>query len=159
MKIEFKEKIKSINNIRIDLLKEFIESEQSSGYTLIFLTLVSLLLTNSALGIGYSNFWHTHIDLSFWNILLNFSLGHWINDGLMAIFFLLVGLEIEREIYEGELSTIKKASLPVIAALGGMLLPAVIHLYFNINKNTEKRGFVFFSTENIFFFFLLFFVW
>ena len=140
MKIEFKEKIKSINNIRIDLLKEFIESEQSSGYTLIFLTLVSLLLTNSALGIGYSNFWHTHIDLSFWNILLNFSLGHWINDGLMAIFFLLVGLEIEREIYEGELSTIKKASLPVIAAFGGMLLPAIIHLYFNINTTTQ-RGF------------------
>jgi len=140
MKIEFKEKIKSINNIKIDLLKEFIESEKSFGYTLIFLTVVSLLITNSALGIGYSNFWHTHIDLSFWNILLNFSLGHWINDGLMAIFFLLVGLEIEREIYEGELSTIKKASLPVIAALGGMLLPTVIHLYFNINTTTQ-RGF------------------
>lgn len=142
MKLELKEKIKSINNIRIDLLKEFIESEKSSGYTLIFLTVVSLMITNSALGIGYSNFWLTHIDLSFWNILLNFSLSHWVNDGLMAIFFLLVGLEIEQEIYEGELSTIKKASLPVIATLGGMLLPAIIHLYFNINTTTQ-RGLVF----------------
>jgi len=140
MKIGLKEKIKSINNIRVDLLKEFIESEKSSGYTLIFLTVVSLSITNSALGIGYSNFWQTHIDLSFWNIFLNFSISHWINDGLMAIFFLLIGLEIEREIYSGELSTIKKASLPVIAALGGMLLPAVIHLYFNINTTTQ-RGF------------------
>ena len=137
MKIQLKEKIKSIN-LSVDLFKEFIDSEKSSGYSLIFLTVVSLVITNSTLGIGYSNFWHAHIDLSFWSIFLNFSLSHWINDGLMAVFFLLVGLEIEREIYTGELSTIKKASLPVIAALGGMLFPAVIHLYFNINTTTQK---------------------
>jgi len=138
MKIELKEKIKSISNKRIDLFKEFLDSEKSSGYLLICITVLSLSITNSSLGIAYSNFWHTHIDLSFGNIFLNFSLSHWINDGLMTIFFLLVGLEIEREIYEGELSSIKKASLPVIAAFGGMLLPALIHISFNINTVTQK---------------------
>ncbi|MBO9682767.1 MAG: Na+/H+ antiporter NhaA, partial [Flavisolibacter sp.] len=72
-----------------------------------------------------------HIDLSFYKIQLDYSVEHWINDGLMAIFFLLVGLEIERELYIGELSSFKNAILPVLAAVGGMFFPALIHYLFN----------------------------
>lgn len=125
-------------NLKFDLFKEFFESEKSSGYILVALTIVSLLLTNIFIGNGYVNFWHSYLDLSFWKIELKYSLEHWINDGLMVIFFLLVGLEIEHEIYVGELSSVKKSALPAIAALGGMLVPALIH--FSLNANTPTQS-------------------
>jgi Na+/H+ antiporter NhaA len=87
-------------------------------------TLVSLVIANSGWGESYVHFWHKHFNLSFANIHLDYSIEHWINDGLMAVFFLLVGLEIERELYAGELSDIRNASLPMAAAVGGMLVPA-----------------------------------
>lgn len=124
--------------IKLDLFKEFFESEKSSGYILVFLTIVSLLLTNIFVGTDYINFWHKYIDLSFWNVQLKYSIEHWINDGLMVIFFLLVGLEIEREIYVGELSSFKRSALPAIAAIGGMVIPALIHFAFNANTPTQS---------------------
>lgn len=111
------------------LFKEFFESEKTAGFILIFCTALSLFLSNSSLSEQYLHFWHTDIA--------NKPLEFWINDGLMTIFFLLVGLEIEREIYIGELSTFKNALLPLIAAIGGMMAPAFIHTFFNYNTATQ----------------------
>lgn len=101
-------------------------------------TLLSLLIANSAWGESYLHFWHTHLNLSFGAVKLDYSIEHWVNDGLMAIFFLLVGLEIERELYVGELSTVKHATLPIVAAVGGMLVPAAIHFAFNSGTPTQS---------------------
>ena len=117
--------------IKVDLFKSFFQSEKAGGFILIGCTVISLVVSNSAVGEAYINFWHSHLDLSFLGISLDYSLEHWVNDGLMAIFFLLVGLEIERELYIGELSSFKNALLPIIAAAGGMLFPALIHYLFN----------------------------
>lgn len=119
------------------LFKEFTESNQSSGLLLLASTVLSLLLANVLLGQVYVDFWHAKIGIQTDYLNLKHSLEHWINDGLMAIFFLLVGLEIEREIYAGELSDLRKATLPIVAALGGMLLPAVLHLVLNSGTETQ----------------------
>ena len=108
----------------------FFDSEKSSGILLIVFTLVSILLANSAIGHEYLSLWQIHVA--------GLSLEHWINDGLMAIFFLLIGLELEREIYVGELSNFKNALLPIFAAIGGMLIPALIHYSFNQATPTQN---------------------
>ncbi|MFM7671001.1 MAG: Na+/H+ antiporter NhaA [Bacteroidota bacterium] len=112
------------------LFADFFQSEKASGIVLIVFTLLSLLIANSGWGEAYHHLWETKLG--------NYSLEFWINDGLMAIFFLLVGLEIEREIYIGELSTPRQAILPIVAALGGMLVPAAIHFAFN--QQTPTAG-------------------
>lgn len=109
-------------------LRRFIESEKSSGLLLVICTIISLLLANSAIGQEYITMWNIKIGLH--------SLTHWINDGLMSIFFLLVGLELIQEIYEGELSNLKRAILPISGALGGMLMPAAIYLFLNAGTDT-----------------------
>lgn len=111
---------------------DFFRSEKASGFILIGCTLLSLAISNSSWGSAYTHLWHTPLG--------GLTLEQWINDGLMAIFFLLVGLEIEREIYIGELSKFRQAFLPVMAALGGMLLPALIHFLFN-NGTSTASGF------------------
>lgn len=111
------------------LFKDFFESEKSGGLTLIACTAISLLIANSTSASSYEHFW-----------LINFAghgISHWINDGLMTIFFLLIGLELEREIYQGELSNIKDALLPIFAAIGGMLLPAGLFLL--LTYGTEEQ--------------------
>ena len=113
---------KQVNSFR-GLFTDFFQSEKSSGILLIGCTILSLFLANSAWGAAYHHLWETRIG--------PYSLEFWINDGLMAVFFLLVGLEIEREIYVGELSSPKQAILPIVAALGGMLVPAAIHFALN----------------------------
>lgn len=110
--------------------KAFFESSQSSGILLLFCVVLSLLLANSSLGPGFQSILDTMAG--------PYSVSVWINDGLMAIFFLLVGLEIKREIVEGELSSFKNASLPIFAALGGMIVPALI--YFAFNSGTEYQN-------------------
>lgn len=121
------------------LFIEFLESEQASGVILIFCTVTSIAIANSYFGNGYLDFWHTKVGFEIGDTFsLNYSLEHWINDGLMAIFFLLIGLEIERELYIGELSNPKNASLPIIAAIGGMATPALLH--FLLNRGTETQG-------------------
>ena len=116
------------------LFTEFFESEQTSGVILILCTIASIAIANSAFGNGYIDFWHAKLGFDFGGIHLKQSVEHWINDGLMAIFFLLIGLEIERELYVGELSSFKNALLPILAAVGGMIIPAV--LYFAFNRGT-----------------------
>lgn len=121
------------------IFKEFFESERAGGLILVGCTLVSILLANSGAGPSYLHFWHAHLDLSFGAVPLDYSVEHWVNDGLMAVFFLLVGLEIEREIYIGELADFKKALLPILAAVGGMLIPAGTHFLFN-HGTPEQPG-------------------
>lgn len=140
MQNRIKNSLSKLRVKQLDLFKDFIESEKSSGYILIALTIISLVIANNSGGSDYINMWRSYLDLSFSEIHLKYSIEHWINDGLMVIFFLLVGLEIEREIYVGELSSIKKASLPIIAALGGMVVPAAIHFTFN-NGTPTQSGF------------------
>ncbi|MFL5773311.1 MAG: Na+/H+ antiporter NhaA [Flavisolibacter sp.] len=122
----------------IDLFKEFLFSEKAGGFILIGCTIISLVISNTAYGDSYIHFWHTKLNLSFSGIQLNYTVEHWINDGLMAIFFLLVGLEIERELYIGELSSFKNALLPILAAAGGMIFPALIHFLFNAGSATQS---------------------
>ena len=110
--------------------KAFFESEKSGGLLLLFVTFVSLFLANSSFQAKYTSFWETQIG--------HHSITHWINDGLMTIFFLLIGLELEREIYHGELSSIKNASLPIMAAFGGMLVPASMFLALNYGTDTQN---------------------
>lgn len=98
----------------------------------------SLFLANSFFSEDYLHFWHQKIGFSVFNFDLNLSLEHWINDGLMTIFFLLVGLEIERELYDGELHPIKNAILPIAGAIGGMIIPAIIFTAFNFNSETAN---------------------
>jgi Na+:H+ antiporter, NhaA family len=112
------------------LYKEFFRSEKAGGLILIFMTILSLSLANSPLHDSYTNFWNLEFG--------GHSLVHWINDGLMTIFFLLIGLELEREIYQGELSNIKNAALPVFGAIGGMVIPAGIFLLFNYRTDTQS---------------------
>ncbi|MDA8414726.1 MAG: Na+/H+ antiporter NhaA [Desulfobacteraceae bacterium] len=121
------------------LFMDFFESERASGIVLMLCTLVSITIANSDFGNSYLDFWHSKVGFEIGDFLtLKFSLEHWINDGLMTIFFLLIGLEIERELYVGELSDLRNASLPVIAAIGGMAVPALLHFVFN--RGTETVG-------------------
>lgn len=122
------------------LFLEFFQSEQASGTVLLLCTAAALLIANSPLGAAFLDFWHIKAGFAFGDFEVKYSLAHWINDGLMAIFFLLIGLEIERELYKGELSNPKNALLPIIAALGGMITPALIYLLFTYGTPTQ-RGF------------------
>lgn len=112
------------------LFKEFFESEKAGGLVLIACTIVSLALANSIFGADYQNIFKIK--------LVGLSIEHWINDGLMAIFFLLIGLELEREIYKGELSNIKEALFPIFGAIGGLLVPAGIYFFFNYGTPTQS---------------------
>lgn len=109
------------------LFNQFFHSQTSGGIVLIFCTALSLILANSPIAESYDAIWLTD--------MFGHSFAHWINDGLMAIFFFLIGLELKREVFVGELSDTKKAILPVFAALGGMLIPAFI--FFLTNKGTD----------------------
>jgi len=110
--------------------KEFFSNSQSSGILLVFCVLISLMIANSSASAGFQSF----LDQA-WG---PYSVSVWINDGLMAIFFLLVGLEIKRELLDGELSNFKNASLPILAAIGGMLVPAAIFTLFNHGTEYSK---------------------
>ena len=112
------------------LIRLFLNGNKSGGAILIFCTFLSLVLANSGIGKEYAHFWHIHYG--------GRSIQHWINDGLMTIFFLQIGLEIEKEIYEGKLSNIREALLPFFAAVGGIIVPAAIYLLCNYGTETQK---------------------
>jgi NhaA family Na+:H+ antiporter len=115
--------------------EHFLHAQTTTGLILMFMTVLALILANSSLYETYSHFLHMYIELNIGSWELKHSLHHWINDGLMAIFFFIIGLEIKREITAGELSSIKVAILPILAAIGGMVFPALIYL--SINYGTQ----------------------
>ncbi len=110
--------------------KDFFKSEKTGGFILILCTIVSLVISNTTNGNAYIQFWETDFQ--------GHSITHWINDGLMTIFFLLIGLELEREIYVGELSNFKNALFPAISAVGGVIVPACIYLIYNYGSETQS---------------------
>ena len=112
------------------LFKDFFESEKAGGLLLLLVTLISLAIANSSFQSTYIAFWEIEIE--------HHSITHWINDGLMTVFFLLIGLELERELYGGELSSIKNAALPIFGALGGMFIPTGVFLAFNWGTSTQN---------------------
>ncbi len=112
----------------IEPIQRFLHVEAASGVLLLVCTAVALVLANSPASDWYIALWQTKVGLVFGEFSLKFSLQHWINDGLMAIFFFVVGLEVKREMVLGELRDVRRAALPVAAALGGMIVPALFYL-------------------------------
>ncbi|KOO16597.1 sodium:proton antiporter [Vibrio xuii] len=114
------------------LIRDFLRMESASGILLVLAAAIAMLVANSPLNEFYQGFLHSY--------LLGMSLSHWINDGLMAIFFLLIGLEVKRELLEGALKSKETAMFPAIAAVGGMLVPALIYVMFNIDNESALAG-------------------
>ncbi len=115
---------------------DFFKAESASGLMLLFCALIAMVIANSRLAGAYDHILHTNITVGYKEFSLSLSILHWINDGLMAVFFLVVGMEIKREMAIGELKSVKKTLLPITAAIGGMLVPAVIYALFNYREPT-----------------------
>ncbi len=124
----------------MSFLEKFIKKESSAGVLLIIVTILALLLKNSMFSEYYAAFLRTPVEVRFADLHIAKPLLLWINDGLMAIFFLLIGLEVKREFLEGQLSTPSQMALPGIAALGGMVVPAAFYIFINIGDETAMRG-------------------
>ncbi|MBN2347776.1 MAG: Na+/H+ antiporter NhaA [Bacteroidales bacterium] len=129
---------KSSVDLLVEPFQRFFNTEASGGIILLIFTIFALIWANSRWSDYYFHFWENHLTLGIGSFELSKTLHHWINDGLMAIFFFVVGLEIKRELIVGELSSFKKGILPITAALGGMLLPALLYVF--LNKNPETAG-------------------
>jgi len=122
-------------------IRSYIKEESLGGILLILVSIAALIWANSGNYDSYHHLWHgVKMGFNFGNFEINKSLQHWINDGLMAVFFFMIGLEIKREVIGGELSTIKKASLPIAAAAGGMIIPAAIYVLVNANNPQSING-------------------
>jgi len=119
---------------QLQTLKEFISKEAFSGVLLFATTILAMIFANSSLSADYYDLWHMPLGITFGDTNISMSLTSWINDGLMSLFFLMVGLEIKREMLIGELSSISKASFPIVAAIGGMIIPALIYVGFNLDN-------------------------
>ena len=113
------------------IIEDFISKEALSGVLLFLATIAAVICANSVFGQEYYNLWHMPLGVTLGDKTISMTLTYWINDGLMALFFLMVGLEIKREMVIGELSSVAKASFPIVAAIGGMLVPALIYVAFN----------------------------
>jgi len=123
------------------LVRKFLEKESTAGIILMIVTVLALIFSNTFLSEFYANFLHTTIEFKIGTLLeISKPLILWVNDGLMAIFFLLIGLEIKRELLLGHLSSFSKIALPGIAAIGGMLFPALIYIFFNYDNDFALRG-------------------
>jgi Na+:H+ antiporter, NhaA family len=139
-KHDFSKKQKQNLNVFLDSLLGAEFKEIAGGLLLVVATIVSLILANSPIGSSYREFWETPIAISFGQASLSLSLKHWINEGLMTLFFFVVGLEIKREFSIGALSSFKKAAMPIIAAVGGMLVPALIYMWANAGSEKSLSG-------------------
>ncbi len=124
----------------MNFIEEFIKKESSSGILLIIATILALTLKNSMFSEYYSAFLRTPVEIRFADLHIAKPLLLLINDGLMTIFFLLIGLEVKREFLEGQLSTPAQVALPGIAAIGGMVVPAIFYTYINYSDETAMRG-------------------
>ncbi|MDE2839210.1 MAG: Na+/H+ antiporter NhaA, partial [Chloroflexota bacterium] len=127
----------------LGLFQEFAHAQASSGIVLLACVIVALVWANSPFGSSYYDLWHLHLAVKFGNVewlneAFDRPLEYWINDGLMAIFFFVVGLEIKREVIAGELASPRKAMLPIMAAIGGMVVPAAIFLWFNLGGPGQR---------------------
>jgi len=122
----------------IQTIERFIKDESFSGVLLFIATIAAVMVANSALSDSYFELWHMSLGVTLGDYGISMSLMHWINDGLMALFFLMVGLEIKRELLIGELSSVQKASFPIVAAIGGMIIPALVYVSFNLD---DPKGF------------------
>jgi len=107
-------------------IERFIKDESFSGVLLCVATIAAVMVANSALSESYFELWKMALGVTLGGHTISMDLMHWINDGLMALFFLMVGLEIKRELLIGELSSVQKASFPIVAAIGGMIIPALV---------------------------------
>jgi len=123
------------------VIENFLAKEAYSGFLLFGAALLAMILANSPWSDSYFDLWHTSGGLSIGDHKLEMDLSHWVNDGLMAIFFLLIGLEIKRELVVGELSTLRKAAFPLVGALGGMLVPVLFYLLVNRQSGGDISGF------------------
>lgn len=119
-------------------IEEFIHRQTTSGILLMLCAVLALIIANTSMAHGYHHFFQQHFTIGLENFQLSKSLHHWINDGLMAIFFLVVGLELKRELLVGELANFKQALLPIIAAVGGMVVPASIYFALNPTGHTAN---------------------
>src|SRR6266851_3282814 len=117
------------------IFQRFFRTETLGGVVLLAFGLAALVIANSPLAEAYEHLWETPLTLAVVQHELSLSLHEWINDGLMAVFFLLVGLEIKRELLAGELSSARQAALPIACAIGGMVVPAGIYLIFNLGRS------------------------
>lgn len=124
------------NNINLQFFKDFYSSSNAGGIFLFIAVLLSLVVANTPMATGFQNLLHTNLGFQTNAIDLSYSILIWINDGLMSIFFLFVGLELKREIVNGELASPKKASLPILCAIGGAVVPALIFLSINSGKES-----------------------
>ena len=124
----------------ITTILTFIKRESSAGILLILVTIIALTLQNSGLSEVYNNFLHTHVEIRFGELQIAKPLLLWVNDGLMAVFFFLIGLEVKREVIEGHLSSLSQVVLPGIAALGGMVVPALVFTAFNQGESFAMKG-------------------
>lgn len=124
----------------ISTIETFLKRESSAGVLLIFVTIIALILQNSGLSALYTGFLHTHVEVRFGNLQIAKPLFLWVNDGLMAVFFFLIGLEVKREVLEGHLSSISQVALPGLAALGGMVVPALVFIAFNKGESFAMNG-------------------
>lgn len=115
--------------------EDFFYAEASSGILLLAAMVVALVIANSSMAGTFERIWQTKFTIGYGSFELSKPLILWINDGLMAVFFFFVGLEIKRELMIGELNNLKSASLPILAAFGGMLVPAVVYISFNLNSD------------------------
>jgi NhaA family Na+:H+ antiporter len=115
-------------------LQRFLHTETTGALILLASALTALLWANSQLGNSYTRLWNTAVELHFGPVIVSHTVREWINDALMTVFFFVVGLEIKRELVHGELSEWRKASLPVVCAFGGMLVPALLYTAFNAGQ-------------------------
>ena len=120
-----------VKHIPLTIFQRFFRTETVGGLVLLVFGLAALAIANSPLAETYDHVWEIPLTLGIVNHQLSLSLHEWINDGLMAVFFLLVGLEIKRELLAGELCSVRQAALPIACAIGGMVVPSAIYLVFN----------------------------
>ena len=124
----------------IEIIRKFFQIKSAPGILLLLAAIAAILVENSFLSDSYSKLLHSSISIKIFNFSIDKDFHHWINDGLMAIFFLLVGLEIKRELIQGHLSSREQFSLPAVAAIGGITIPAVIYLSLNIGNELTTNG-------------------
>jgi NhaA family Na+:H+ antiporter len=129
-----------MSNLKITTIESFLKRESAAGILLIFVTILALILKNSGWSEIYNGFLHTPVEIRFGQLQIAKPLLLWVNDGLMAVFFFLIGLEVKREVFEGHLSSLSQVALPGFAAIGGMLVPALLFIFFNQSESFALKG-------------------